>query len=216
MLGRLLLLALLLLSPSVAAARSAVVLQAPQTVQLAWDASPDPVSGYKVHYGTVEGTFSSHLDVGNVTGWTSQTLPAGTYFFVVSAYNAAGESGFSGEVSAVLGQPDPCALPLGATAVSVFITKLEATTVNVGSQARLNFQLGSPASPITSLTVKIDGAVLDRALVGADLTRTGGIWFTTPSTAGTYHVTLTATNAAGCSTIASKNALGDLLTIAVK
>lgn len=113
-------------------------------------------------------------------------------------------------------QAPSCTPPLGAQAISVFITQLENTSGSVGSQARLDFQLGSPGSPITSLTVNVNGVAVDAPVTGANLNKTGGIWFTTPSVAGTYPVTLTAANAAGCSTTASKDALGNLLQVTVK
>ncbi len=156
------------------------------------------------------------MDVGLVTQWTSAILPAGSYYFVVTAYDGVDpESGPSNEVFTTIGQGDPCAPPLGATAVSIFITQLENTTGNVGSQARLNFQLASPA-PITSLTVAVNGTTVDTPVTGTNLNKTGGIWFTTPSTAGTFPVTLTALNSSGCSTVAAKDALGNPLTVTVK
>lgn len=72
------------------------------TLTLAWDANPpeDAVKGYRVHYGTAPGSHTQHVDVGNVTQ-TNFTLPDGpTYYFTVTAYNAAGdESGQSDEVN---------------------------------------------------------------------------------------------------------------------
>lgn len=80
-----------------------------QTVTLSWDASPTPgVTGYKVYYDTdtqlpmdstaaTEG--SSPIDVGNVLT-TTVTVPDGTWWFAVTAYDAAGyESSFSNFVS---------------------------------------------------------------------------------------------------------------------
>jgi hypothetical protein len=187
-------------------------------VTLAWDANPqaDGVTGYRVWYGTASGEELTVVDAGNVLTWTSASLTPATYYFVVTAYSPTVESGPSAEVSTPVPQvTDPCACPLGSACVSIFITKIENTTGSVGSQARLNFQLGSPA-PITSLTVSVNGVTADQPVVGANLTKTGGIWFTTPSPAGTYPVTLLAANSSGCSTLATKDALGNLLTVTVK
>jgi hypothetical protein len=209
-----------LLFPAVASAapRVLVVLQTPQTVTLAWDANTDGLTaGYRVHIGTSKGTWPTTVDVGLVTQFTSAILPAGPYYFVVTAYDASGaETGPSNEVFTTSGQGDPCVCPLGAACVSIFITKLENTTGSVGSQARLNFQLGSPAAPITSLTLAVNDVTADQPVVGANLTKTGGIWFTTPLTAGTYPVTLLATNSSGCAALATKDALGNLLTVTVQ
>ncbi len=207
----------LLLPAAASAAPFVVQLTQPQTVTLAWDANTDgKTTGYHVHFGTSTGNYPNVVDAGNVTQWTSAVLPSGAYYFVVTAYDGIDpESGPSNEVWTTIGQGDPCVPPLGATAVSIFITKLEDTTGNIGSQARLNFQLGSPGAPITSLTVSVNG-VNQTPNAGTNLNNIGGIWFTTPATAGTFPVTLTATNSSGCSTTASKDALGNLLTVTVK
>lgn len=73
-------------------------------VTLQWDANTDAVAGYRLYYGTeptapftgtgaVEGP--SPVDVGNVTQATI-TLPAGAYYFTVTAYDSSGyESAYS-------------------------------------------------------------------------------------------------------------------------
>jgi hypothetical protein len=69
---------------------------------LAWDASSGEVTGYKVYYGTTQGSYNQNKDVGNVTQYPLTSLPLTerqTYFFVTRAYNAAGESGNSNAVS---------------------------------------------------------------------------------------------------------------------
>jgi hypothetical protein len=60
------------------------------------------LQGYNVHYGTSSGTYTQTIKVANagVTTYVVQSLPAGTYYFAVSAYNSAGaDSGLSPEVS---------------------------------------------------------------------------------------------------------------------
>jgi len=75
-------------------------------VTLRWD-SVSTADGYKLYYGTSSGSpyvgvagaeGVSPVDVGKVTTFTLSGLPLEVYFFVVTAYNAAGESGFSNEV----------------------------------------------------------------------------------------------------------------------
>jgi Fibronectin type III domain/Bacterial Ig domain len=65
--------------------------QAAQNVTLAWDPSPDStVTGYQLQYGTSSGIYTTTIDVGNSTTATVSNLTSGTtYFFVVTAYNAA-------------------------------------------------------------------------------------------------------------------------------
>jgi Fibronectin type III domain len=69
---------------------------------LAWEASSGEVTGYKVYYGTAQGTYNQNKNVGNVTQYSLSSLPLTekqTYYFVARAYNAAGESGNSNMVS---------------------------------------------------------------------------------------------------------------------
>ena len=63
-----------------------------QTVNVAWDASPDPtVTGYVVKWGTSAQTYTSAVDVGNRTSWTVTGLvPDVKYFFAVTSYAATG------------------------------------------------------------------------------------------------------------------------------
>jgi hypothetical protein len=82
------------------------------SVSLAWDPSPSSdVSGYRLYYknghtggppyhGTDAYEGDSPIDVGGRTDFTVTGLDdQQTYYFVVTAYNADAESGFSNEVS---------------------------------------------------------------------------------------------------------------------
>jgi hypothetical protein len=71
------------------------------SLTLAWDPNPDAnLAGYKVYYGTVSGSYSIVVDVGNWTSLTISSLEAGkTYYFAATAYAASGEeSGKSDEI----------------------------------------------------------------------------------------------------------------------
>ncbi|MCZ7636555.1 MAG: fibronectin type III domain-containing protein [Verrucomicrobia bacterium] len=88
-------------------------------VTLAWDPSPDAtVVGYKLHWGGVSRTYTSHLDVGNVMTATVPSLQAGTtYYFAATAYDGAGlESDYSNEVEYT--PPAPNQPPTLATLVN--------------------------------------------------------------------------------------------------
>jgi hypothetical protein len=62
------------------------------SVKLSWDASTGPdVSGYRVRYGQLSGSYPQTLDVGIRLSWVIANLNDDTtYYFVVVAYNSAG------------------------------------------------------------------------------------------------------------------------------
>lgn len=68
---------------------------------LTWNAvTGTPVSGYKVYVGEAPRLYTRTIDVGTVTSSTVNSLTVGrTYYFAVTAYNSAGESPQSNEVS---------------------------------------------------------------------------------------------------------------------
>jgi hypothetical protein len=82
----------LIVSPPPPSTTSSTTLTLTGSVTLSWD--PDTnTSGYKVYYGTAPGLYPTAIDVGNVTTYAVNNLLIGTnYFFVVTAYNSAGES----------------------------------------------------------------------------------------------------------------------------
>ena len=69
---------------------------------LTWDPNTESdLGGYKVHYGTTNGSYTVHTDVHKVTTHTVTGLTAGqTYYFAATAYDTSGnESGYSNTVS---------------------------------------------------------------------------------------------------------------------
>jgi len=86
---------LLLLVPTVARAGDVVLL---------WDPNTETdLAGYKVYYGSASRSYGAPIAIGRQTSHTLTQLPAGTYYFAVTAYNTSGlESGFSNEVVAVV------------------------------------------------------------------------------------------------------------------
>lgn len=88
---------LLILAAAVTFLLAGATAQAGQ-IGLAWNASSG-ATGYKIHWGTAPGNYTQHKDVGSVT----QTVLSGVgdcqdWYFAVTAYNSAGESGYSNEV----------------------------------------------------------------------------------------------------------------------
>jgi len=75
--------------------------QPPPSATLSWDPVTDPyLDGYNVHVGTASGVYTRTIPVGNVTSYIVDNLTTGTtYFFCVTAYNSAGDSPPSKEVS---------------------------------------------------------------------------------------------------------------------
>jgi hypothetical protein len=55
--------------------------------------------GFKVYYGTASRTYTHTIDVQNVTSYTINNLPAGTYYFAITAYYSVGNSDYSNEIS---------------------------------------------------------------------------------------------------------------------
>ncbi len=95
-----------------------------QSCTLAWNASPG-AAGYKLRYGTTSGKPTTTVDVGTATTRTVSNLnEATTYFFTVTAYNAATtpiESQPSNEISyrtpGASPAPTPGLINIGETAV---------------------------------------------------------------------------------------------------
>src|SRR5262245_29642399 len=104
-------LAIALLALSVDPIRAATV------VQLSWDPNSEPdLAGYRIRYGVAPSTPTQMIDVGLVTSYSIMNLTAGTtYYFVVTAYDQAGnESLRSNEVAAQPAQVGPV-LTIAAT-----------------------------------------------------------------------------------------------------
>jgi hypothetical protein len=58
------------------------------------------LAGHKIYFGTSSGSYTTIMDVGNVTTYTINNLSSGTYYFTVTSYDSSGiESSYAGEVS---------------------------------------------------------------------------------------------------------------------
>jgi len=91
----------LMISPSTQSGTSTTGLKA---ATLTWNpVTTTPLDGYKIYIGTVPGQYTQAITAGNVTSFTVESLSVGiTYYFVVTAYNSAGESAPSNEVYATI------------------------------------------------------------------------------------------------------------------
>jgi len=73
-----------------------------ESLQLEWDVNPEPdLAGYRIYFRTAYESYGQGIDTGLATTATmSNLVPGMTYFFAVTAYNAAGlESPNSGEIT---------------------------------------------------------------------------------------------------------------------
>jgi len=60
------------------------------------------LAGYKIHYGTASQDYSQVVALNNpsLNRYVIDSLPSGTYYFAITAYNSKGiESDLSGEVT---------------------------------------------------------------------------------------------------------------------
>jgi hypothetical protein len=83
---------------------------------LQWDTASEDAIGYRIYYGGSQGTYTNSLDVGLVTQYPMSALPLTedtTYYFIVRAYNAAGESDNSNEMSWTVPDSTPPVVPAG-------------------------------------------------------------------------------------------------------
>ncbi len=64
---------------------------ATQSVTLSWNPSPSAaVTGYKIYYGTVSGSYTNVVSVGTVTNATVSGLKEGvTYYFAATTYSSS-------------------------------------------------------------------------------------------------------------------------------
>jgi hypothetical protein len=63
------------------------------------------LAGYKIHYGTSSQDYTEVVALNNpsLDRYVLDSLPKGTYYFAITAYNSAGvESSLSGEITATL------------------------------------------------------------------------------------------------------------------
>jgi hypothetical protein len=129
---------------------AAVPVHARPSVTLEWDRNTETnVSGYIISYGTAPGVYTTNVDVGNQTTWSTDTLQGGVrYYFVVRAYNTSGlTSVYSNEVTAVAAHqpPEPISVTPGSGSTNggsgLTITGrnfLSGATVMVGNKTALS------------------------------------------------------------------------------
>jgi len=106
-------------------------------IMLAWDRNPEAdIAGYKMHFGTSSGYYSSEIDVGNYTTCVISDLSAGrTYYFAATAYNTSNiESGYSGEIQYTVPEDSAPVIPNEPPVANAGSDQ----TVNEGTTVMLN------------------------------------------------------------------------------
>ena len=122
----------------------------PQTVTLAWDQEPI-ASGFFLYQGIASRMYTNRVDVGNTNSAQMLAVAGVTNYYAATAYNGAGESAFSGEVSYVPPSPPP---PTNLVIVSVTL------------QAQVN---GAPWTNVASFSTNMpttEPVELFRAVMG--------------------------------------------------
>jgi len=138
-----------------------------ETVTLAWDANNESdLKGYTLYYGTVSGNYTSNIDVGNNTQYTTANLQDGvTYYFAVTAYNLDDlESDYSEELTYTVGVQNNSHSITASAGANGSISPSGAVTVDPGSDqsftitANQNYQVlavlvdGTSIGAVTSYT----------------------------------------------------------------
>jgi hypothetical protein len=142
-------------------------------VTLAWDPSADStVVGYRLYHGTQSAVYTNMTDIRNITSTTiSNLVQGGTYYFAVTAYDAAGlESAFSGEISYTV--------PISANAPLLNSVSIPSA---LGSPALLS-GMGNVGDVYTVLGTQdfVSWNILGTTIVGLD----GTFQFSDPSVTG--------------------------------
>ncbi len=117
-------------------------------VTLAWDPSPDAgLAGYRVHYGTASGNYTSVTNAGSATNVTVTGLVEGTtYYFGATAVGTNQlESEFSNEISYTV--------PLPQNTVPTLTVISNQTITEDGIAGPISFTVGDQETPAGALTV---------------------------------------------------------------
>jgi len=118
-------------------------------LNVSWDPSTD-ATGYRIHYGPSPSQYDHSFDVGNATQTNLNSLgDCMTWYFAATAYNVAGESGFSAEVTSwprpVLGLASPNAAEQGR--------QLDVSISGTNFQVGTTVSFSDPAIAVNSVTV---------------------------------------------------------------
>jgi len=184
------------------------------TVTLTWSAPSSnggsPITNYKIYRGTSSNGETLKATIGNVLTYTDTTVTNGvTYYYQVSAVNAAGEGPRSNEASATPSPPPPppdfsisatpasLSIPIGSSGTStITLTSLNGFAGTIGLSTSISCSglcLVYPTASLnpTSVTLTSGGTGISTLTVATSVA-------TTP---GTYTITITATSGSNTHTV---------------
>jgi len=156
------------------------------TATASWDPNPEPdIAGYKLSYGTAPGTYTTTIDVGNVTTWPLTLSDGQRYYFIVQAYNASGVT--SAPSAEVIYDVPPAAAPSitslsrtsGTVGTSVTITGTNFGATKGTSTVKFNGTTATPTSwSATSIVVPVPtGATTGNVVVSVGGAASNGAFF---------------------------------------
>src|SRR3989304_5988479 len=152
------------------------------------------LAGYKVHYGTTSGNYTTVIDVGNVTTYTITNLTNNvTYYFATTAYDSSGnEIGYSNEVSKTISGTADTTAPVLSNITTGSITSSGAViTWTTDEQSTSQIEHGTTTSYGSSTT-------LDSTLVTSHSVSISGL-----SSWTTYHFMVKSQDSAGNLSVSS-------------
>jgi len=124
-------------------------------VDVQWNANLEPdLMGYKVHWGTVSRNYNNTVDVGNATSYHVENLQTMVkYFFAVTAYDTArNESGYSVEISCVLGDlVSPTVIAAAAISSTEVIVTFSETVETVSAEQKNNYAISNGVSVLNAV-----------------------------------------------------------------
>jgi hypothetical protein len=128
-------------------------------VRLVWDPPAEAgAAGYKLYRGTASHGYDSVTDVGNATSFTVTGLAAGTYYFAVTAYDAARvESGYSNEVVFQVAGGDTAPPVISSVSVSGITSSAAAISWTTNEPATSQVDYG--ATTAYGFSAAVDGAL---------------------------------------------------------
>ena len=152
------------------------------------------LAGYKVHYGTASGNYTTVIDAANVTSYTVTSLATNvTYYFAATAYDTSGdESGYSNEVLKTIADTSDTTPPVISGITTSSITGTSATITWTTDEASTSqSEYGTTTSYGSSTTI-------DSAMVTSHSVTISGL-----SAWTTYHFRVKSQDAAGNLTTSS-------------
>lgn len=135
-----------------------------EEVSLSWNASLG-ADYYRIDFSETSGGPYDLLDYSTGTTYENPSVVGGvTYYFVVTAINSVGESGFSNQASATPTLPPPPAAPTGLTATPGDARVALSWNESAGADYSVVKRSTSSSGPYTTVTSLVGSSYLDTGL----------------------------------------------------